>query len=136
MSNKCAHNIGGFTGLSYDNCAYRRRVNDSTTPLGYQLYEGKFQNCNKCTYNGFYRPFDKSVVAIESELRNLTRPNSKCPELKYHPDCKRSKYCTSTFEHNLPRIMDSNLCPVVRNNIRRMTVPGYSVPNGNICGIY
>ncbi len=134
-SKKCyAPSIGGFSRPMYDGCEYRRRVHESTTPLSYQLYEGKFQNCNKCTHNGFWRPFDPEIVALESELKNLTRPASRCPELKYHPDCKRSSMCTSTFEPRTPHIVDRNLCPVVYNNIRRMTSPGYSVPSGNMCG--
>ena len=126
MSQYSAVNLGAYNRLSYDNCAYQKRLYESTSPLLYQLYEGKFQNCNKCTYqNQFWRPYD--LVDLESELKNITRPNSKCPQLKYNPDCKKSKMCVSTFEKNLPVVVDSQVCPVVTNNIPRMNNPGYSV---------
>ncbi len=126
MSQYSAVNLGGYNRLSYDNCAYQKRLYESTSPLLYNLYEGKFENCNKCTYkNEFWRPYD--LVDLESELLNITRPNTKCPQLKYHPDCKKSKLCTSTFEPNLPVVVDSQVCPVVHNNIPRMRHPGFHV---------
>jgi hypothetical protein len=132
MSDFSAVNIGAYNRLSYDNCAYQKRLYESTTPLMYNLYEGKFQNCDKCTYkNQFWRPFE--LVDLESELKNITRPNTKCPQLKYNPNCKKSKSCVSTFEPNMPVVLDSQVCPVVQNNIPRWDNPGYSVPTNNIC---
>jgi hypothetical protein len=127
-----AVNIGGYNRLSYDNCAYEKKLNESVSPLMYRLYEGAFQNCNKCTYqNKFWRPYD--LVDLESELKNITRPNTKCPQLKYNPDCKRSPNCVSTFERDLPVVLDSQVCPVVMNNIPRMNNPGYQVPREYAC---
>ncbi len=126
MSQYSSVNLGAYNRLSYDNCAYQKRLYESTSPLLYQLYEGKFENCGKCTYkNQFWRPYD--LVDLESELKNITRPNTKCPQLKYNPDCKKSKMCVSTFEKNLPVVVDSQVCPVVTNNIPRMNHPGYNV---------
>ena len=65
----------------------------------------------------------------KSELKNITRPNSRCPQLKYNPDCKKSKMCTSTFERDMPVVLDKNVCPVVKNNIPRMSHKGYEVEN-------
>ncbi len=125
MSQYSQVNLGAYNRLSYDNCAYQKRLYESTSPLLYRLYEGNFENCNKCTYkNQFWRPFD--LVDLESELKNITRPNSRCPQLKYNPDCKKSKMCTSTFEKNMPVVLDKNVCPVVKNKIPIMSHPGYS----------
>ena len=33
--------------LMYDTCAYKRNW-ESTTPLDYNLYAGKYENCSKC----------------------------------------------------------------------------------------
>ena len=127
MSEYSGVNLGAYNRLSYDNCAYQKRLYESTSPLLYQLYDGKFENCDKCTYkNKFWRPYD--LVELESELLNITRPNSKCAQLKYNPDCKKSKLCTSTFEKDLPVIVNSQVCPVVRNNIPRMNHVGYTIP--------
>lgn len=138
MSQYSLVNLGAYNRLSYDNCAYQKRLYESTSPLLYRLYEGNYENCNKCTYkNQFWRPFD--LVDVESELKNITRPNSRCPQLKYNPDCKKSKMCISTFERDMPVVLDRNVCPVVKNNIPRMTHKGYELeefacPNVNFAG--
>ena len=129
MSQFSSVNLGGFNRLPYDNCAYQKKLHESTSPLSYQLYEGKFQNCHKCTYkNEFWRPYDPSIVDLESELKNITRPSSQCAQLKYNPGCTKSKLCTSTFNKDLPVILDTQVCPVVHNNIPKMKTVGYSVP--------
>jgi hypothetical protein len=126
MSQYSNVNLGAYNRLSYDNCAYQKKLQESTSPLQYRMFEGNYENCNKCTYkNQFWRPFD--LVDLESELKNITRPNTKCPELKYHPDCKKSNMCTSTFERNMPVVLDRQVCPVVTNNIPRMANPGYTL---------
>ena len=130
MSKYSDVNVGAYNRLSYDNCAYQKKLYESTTPLLYRLYEGQYENCNKCTYkNQFWRPFD--LVDLESELKNITRPNTRCPQLKYHPDCKKSGMCVSTFEQNLPVVLDKQVCPVVQNNIPRMVHPGYVLPDSS-----
>lgn len=125
-------NFGSSNRLMYDNCAYQKKLFESVSPLSYQLYEGKFENCGKCTYNNqFWRPFD--LVGIESELKNITRPNSQCPQFKYNPNCKKSAMCTSTYDKSVPVALDPRVCPIVQNNIPRMTNVGYSMPPANIC---
>ena len=125
-------NIGSFNRTSYDQCAYEKRLQEGTSPLTYQLYEGKFENCNKCKFDKFYRPFD--LVDIESELRNQTRRASKCPQHKYNPKCEKSQRCMSTFDKTAPVVLAPEVCPIVFNNIPRQRSPGYKVPNGNLCG--
>lgn len=125
--------IGSFNRLPYDKCAYMQRLQESTSPLNYQMYEGKFQSCNKCLLDGvFHRPFDANVVQIESELKNILRPNTSCNVYKYNPNCKTSRSCISTFNPNVPVISDRNVCPVVFNNIPKSGA-GYVMPGG-ICG--
>jgi len=124
-------NIGSFNRSSYDTCAYEKKLYEETSPLAYQLYEGKFENCNKCIYDKFYRPFD--LVDIESELQNKTRRASKCPQHKYNPQCKRGPRCTSTFDKSVPVVFPGEVCPIVHNNIPKRTDPGYRVPSGNLC---
>lgn len=126
--NKSKINYGAYNRLIYDPCAYAKKLQESVSPLEYRLYEGNYENCNKCTHeNKFWRPFDVDVVDIESELKNITRPNSKCPTMKYNPNCKKSKTCINTFE-KAPVILDKQICPVVTNNITRLSNPGYSLP--------
>lgn len=124
--------VGGFNRLRYDNCAYQKALHESTDPLRYQLYQGKFEHCSKCTQdNKFYRPYD--LVDVESELMGINRPNSKCPQNKYNPGCKKSARCTSTFDSSAPVVLAPEVCPIVKNNLPRMTHPGYEVPTEAYC---
>jgi len=124
-------NIGGSNRTIYDNCAYAKDLYESTAPLAFQLYQGAYENCNKCIIDHFYRPYD--LVNIESELKNITRFVSKCDQNKYNPDCKMSNRCISTFDRNIPRIPVPEVCPIIFNNIPKQTSPGYKLPTSNIC---
>jgi hypothetical protein len=121
---------GSSNRLPYDCCAYEKRLAESVSPLEYQLYEGKYESCTKCIYDKFYRPFD--LVDFESELKNITRPNTKCDSLKYNPSCKKSKSCISTFDPEVPIVFASEICPIVHNNIPKMTHPGYELDSSRI----
>lgn len=84
-----------YNNLIYDNCAFRLRVQDSVTPLEYNLFPGKYNLCNKnkCMRKGDVdRQFIGRRVDIETDLRNQTRLNSLCPEKKYIPCTYRHVY--------------------------------------------
>ena len=118
----------------YDCCAYAQSLQQSVDPLQYDLYFGAVENCNKCIDKKAWFKQDKQVVDIESDLRNITRPLTRCDGYKYNPNCKPGPNCISTFDPNVPRILSPSLCPIVYNNIPIQTNPGYSVPNpANIC---
>jgi hypothetical protein len=79
--------------LSYDSCAYKKALQQSTSPLDYMLYTGKYDNCAKCRIefgtvggNGVSL-FSGNLVDLESDLRGQTRLNSLCPSSHYKPEC-------------------------------------------------
>ena len=79
--------------LMYDTCAYKKKLEESTTPLDYTLYTGKYENCSKCRLelgqvggNGVSL-FSGNLVDLESDLRGQTRYASQCPDKKYKPRC-------------------------------------------------
>lgn len=127
-------NIGSSNRQIYDNCAYQQKLYTSTTPLIYDLYEGKFENCKKCKYDKFWRPFD--LVDVESELRNQTRPQSKCGQFKYNPNCGATSSCLSTYDRSVPVVYAPEVCPIVFNNIpkRPWKDVGYVIPPHDFCG--
>jgi len=126
--------IGSFNRLNYDNCAYDRRLRESTDPLSYTLSRYKFENCARCTYDGtYYAPFD--LVDEESELHNLSRPATRCPERLYNPTCQKSDLCWSTFDKTVPVVYPPDLCPVVCSNIKKMKNPGFVVQQQGFCGM-
>lgn len=117
----------------YDCCDYAQTLQQSVDPLQYNLYFGQGENCSKCIDKKAWFRQDRQIVDIESELRNQTRPLSRCDFLKYNPNCKTSDSCISTFDQDIPRVLSPSLCPIVYNNIPIQTSPGYTVPDPNIC---
>jgi len=124
-------NIGASNRLIYDNCSYSKQLYESTSPLAYQLYFGKHENCNKCLHDKFWTRYQ--LVDIETELRNQTRPLSHCDQFKYHPDCEKSGLCLSTFDKDVPVVYAPEVCPIIYNNIPKQTHPGFHLPNPNPC---
>ena len=120
-------NQGSSNRLIYDNCSYAQWVYASTEPLSYRMYMGKNENCGKCRADKFWHPYD--LVDVESELRNQTRPTSKCGMYRYNPNNK-------TFNPpNPPVVLAPECCPIVKNNIPKRTDVGYVIPDPNICGV-
>lgn len=124
-------NIGAFNAPLYDNCNYQQYVRETTSPFDYLTYFGAAENCSRCVFRHFWRRFD--VVDIESELRNQTRPQSKCNQYKYNPKCSKSGLCTSTYSVNVPIVIDPSICPPVSSNILKPVSIGYKPQNQNFC---
>ena len=120
---------GSSNRLRYDNCAYAKTLAESVSPFAYMMYDGKFENGGKCKLDNAWRPYYKEVVDVESDLKNITRPATKCPSLKYNPNCKKSPGCVSTFDPSVPVILDRDVCPIVFNNIPRMNYNGLVNPD-------
>jgi hypothetical protein len=124
-------NNGSSNRLIYDKCAYQKQLFESVSPLEYRLYQGAHENCNKCTYDKFWKPYQ--LVDIETELKRMNRPLSKCDQFKYYPTCKKSSMCLNTHHKSVPIVFPPEVCPIVYNNIPRQTHPGFKVPRGNFC---
>jgi hypothetical protein len=82
--------------LSYDSCAYKQSLQQSTEPLDYMLYTGKYENCAKCRIefgtvggNGVSL-FSGNLVDLESTLRGQTRQASQCSANQYMPTQQNS----------------------------------------------
>ena len=80
--------------LIYDECEYKKRLQESTGPLAYQLDIEKYENKKKCRVElGLLGGNNVShirgnYVDLEGDLRGLTRPptqSGQCPESLYHP---------------------------------------------------
>jgi hypothetical protein len=119
-------NRGSSNRLIYDNCSYAQWVYASTEPLSYRMYMGKNENCGKCIDDKFWHPYD--LVDVESELRNQTRPTSKCGQFKYSPANKAFN------PEKPPVVLAPECCSILKQNIPRRTDNGVHVPSSNICG--
>lgn len=87
------HAAGYSDQLIYDDCNFVQNVIENINHSQYRFYQGAFENKNKCKYDNFYHPYD--LVDVESELRNQTRPASKCPQVKYRGIEQTGKCATS-----------------------------------------
>lgn len=73
-----------FNRLTYDSCAYSKTLQQSTDPLEYNLFLGKFESCNDCPIGDFPVNLDfTSRADVESDLKGQTRMGSKCPSEKF-----------------------------------------------------
>ncbi len=78
----------------YDQCAYQKDLSQSTSSINYALDPNKFYNCNDCRVEfGLLGGNNVSItqsnmVDLESDLFNIIRQNSTCPERKYLPHCE------------------------------------------------
>src|SRR3984957_18853094 len=83
-----------FNRLIYDQCAYQKDLSQSSSTLNYLMDPNKFYNCNDCRIEfGLIGSNNVSItqenmVDLESDLFNITRQNSTCPERKYLPYCE------------------------------------------------
>jgi len=75
----------------YDACAYQKNLQQSTSPLDYTMYTGKYENTAKCRIefgvvggNGVSL-YSGNLVDLESDLRGQTQKATLCPSLMYSP---------------------------------------------------
>jgi len=83
-----------FTRAYDDQCSYNKNLAQSTGLLQFTMDPSKYYNCSDCMVNfGIIGGNNVStttgnMVDVESELLNITRQLSRCPERKYIPQCK------------------------------------------------
>ena len=81
-----------FNRLNYDNCAYAKTLQESTSSLEWNLYLGKFENKKTCPVGDFTNNLEFGTRAeVESDLWGVIRQDSKCPEKKYDPSKPRGR---------------------------------------------
>ena len=104
--------------LIYDTCAYATEIKESTSPLEYNLFRGKFENCEQCKVGDYQNivPFGPRAD-VESELYGLTRKESLCPSMKYDPS---KEFKAVEFSH--PN-MCANIYYITPNNLEKPTNP-------------
>jgi hypothetical protein len=77
--------------LTYDQCAYMKKLGESVAPINYMLDPVRYENCNQCRIGvGIVGGTAVShvmgnMVDLENDLRGANRPNTHCPTYKYHP---------------------------------------------------
>ena len=83
--------------LMYDQCAYSKRLEESSGPFNYTMYPGKYSSTSQCRIElgivggNNVSKFSGNLVDLESDLRGQTRVASKCPIQKYTPGCDNAR---------------------------------------------
>jgi len=125
---------GDFTRLKYDQCEYEVETHESVGPFEYRMKLFAQEHPRKCRYDPNVFILRPNLVDQESELKNITRVNSRCPRNKYNPDCKTSKTCASTFDTKFfPVTLIPENCPIVHNNIKKITHRGFNGSYAPFC---
>ena len=102
--------------LIYDRCAYATEIKESTEPLEYNLFLGKFENCNQCPVGNHLNvlPFGPKADT-ESELWGINRLNTKCPDKKFQAES----------DYNNPPLSAARMCDsiyyITPNNLEKPT---------------
>ena len=124
----------------YDNCSYKKCLQESTGALSYILNPIKYENCSKCrvefgVVGGTNVSHNKGVlVDIENELKNITRKSSKCPSKKYIPKCDKKNAGDNGLPCGPYQLADKHLKPCGLVNYRpKPTGVGYEL-NYPLCG--
>lgn len=82
------------THLTQDDCDVAQQTQVMVSPLKYQMYSAKYNQCNWCPKHnvqglqGFTSDLGFSErVTIENDLMNINRKASKCGSEKFKPTC-------------------------------------------------
>ena len=98
-----------FNRLPYDNCSYNQTLLESEGPGAYHLMTpaNVSQMCLaddphiRAQYMGSRHVPGTSLIDVDSELMNITRPASECPSQKYVPHPNASTFCSAPNTHNM-----------------------------------
>jgi len=104
--------------LIYDKCAYASEIKESTGPLEYNLFKGKYENCKTCPTGEFSNNLEfGSRADTESELYGINRLTTKCPTLKFDPSkqFKYPEFSPARMCENIHHITPSNLVKPTSN---------------------
>jgi hypothetical protein len=82
--------------LLYDRCAYSHKLREDAGMLGYVMDPCRYHNDNKARIEfgimggTTVSHIEGNLVDLESDLRGITRINSKCPTFQYQNPCATS----------------------------------------------
>jgi hypothetical protein len=112
-----------FNRLKYDNCAYSKEIEESTSPLEYYLFRGKYENCKQCPIGSHTNNLEfGSKTNVESELFGLNRQESKCPDKKYNPNnpSVNANYSPPQMCHSIYYINPTNMKMPSSNSLNEL----------------
>lgn len=123
---------GKWNRRSSDNCSYQQEVMESTGPISYMLFSGKYRNCGLCTAkneccsdDGLKKEHTATHggrIELENDLFNIQHLSSKCNDLKYIP---RKNTPVAPLHRN------PQPCYNWSNGLPQTKTTGYKLPTNN-----
>jgi hypothetical protein len=115
-----------FNRLSYDSCAYSKTMQQSTDPLEYNLYRGKFESVVSCAVGNFTNNLEFGVRSeVESDLKGQTRVGSKCPSNKFPTNMvNAAPYTPPVVCHNIYNLTPTNIVKTTNTYLKDMSAYG------------
>jgi hypothetical protein len=112
--------------LKYDSCAYAKTLQESTDPLDYNLFKGKYESCKECVIGDFTNNMEFGTKTdIESDLKGQTRKNSRCPTEKFPSNSQTgSPYTNPLTCSSIYYITPSNLAKITSNGLKEFSEYG------------
>ena len=112
--------IGGFTNINYDKCAYDQRLKESVSPFMYLTTLNTKEHENRCTHQN-KRYFKWNLVDTESELLNIHRDQTRCSDKKQPRHLAGNTLDAYRQQVRLtnPVVIDQGVCPIVFNNVNK-----------------
>lgn len=123
-----ATGIGNSTRLNYDECSYKKQLNESVSPGNYKLSIDQTENVNRCRGKNDAIHFKYEFVDAETDLLNIMRLNSHCDELKYNATDPAQIASVAA----IPKSFPPELCPIVQTNIPKTTDKGFTLTMANM----
>ncbi len=107
-----------FNRLPYDSCAYDKTLQQSTQPLDYNLYKGKYESCEQCIEGLYPNELEFGVrVDVESDLKGQVRTGSKCDTEKFPKN-------SNTVAEFTPAITCQSIYSLTPTNLVKPTTNG------------
>lgn len=124
-----------WTRLTNDPCAYQKELRQSTSSLDYVFDRNRYVSCQPCrvelgTFGGKNTGGSLStLVDVESDLLNINRKLSNCPERHYLPDCVGCNANNGNPCGNCQAHIQINHLPTCNlyEHSPRVTTPGYNM---------
>ena len=114
-----------FNRLDYDKCAYAQRLDESTSPLDYLLFKGKYENEKDCKLSSNTNDASQlNKTVVENELYNLNRTSSLCSSNKYSALSKIDvpKHSPVRMCEHIHDLTPSGLEPITSSGLKPMDV--------------
>jgi hypothetical protein len=115
-----------FNRLPYDSCAYAKTIQQSTDPLDYNLYRGKYESCEQCPEGLYPNDLDFGVrTDVESDLKGQVRTGSKCDTEKFPKNANIvAEFTPKITCESIHHLTPSNLVKPTTNGLKKLSSYG------------